>query len=89
MCTKISLSRRYVAKSMKNPSSSSKLFFTDKMMDNFVQYRNKNMQSVIDKLSDPLDGLSKYSHVKLVGRVDIDALIGILYLGTAFWTEYL
>ena len=42
------------------------------------------MQPVIDKFSDPLDGSTKYSRVKLIDRVDIEAFIGILYLGTAF-----
>ena len=53
-------------------------------MDNIVQYTNKKMQPVIDKFSDPLDGLTKYSHVKLVQRVDIEAFICILYLRAAF-----
>ena len=75
---------RRAAKSVKNPSSSFKLFSTDKMIDNIVQYTNKNMQSVIDKFSDPLDGSTKYSHVKLVDRVDIEAFIDILYLRAAF-----
>ena len=89
MCTKISLGPPHAAKSIKNSSSSFKLFFMDKMIDKFVQYTNKNIQPVIDKLPDPLDGSSKYSHVKLVDRVDVEALIGILYLRTAFWIEYL
>ena len=72
------------AKSVKNPSSSIKLFFTDKMMGNIVQYTNKNMQPVIDKFSDPPDGSTKYSHVKLVDRVNIEAFIGIFYLRAAF-----
>ena len=75
---------RRAAKSMKNQSSLFKLFFTNKMMDNLVQYTNKNLQPVIDRISDPLDGSTKYSHAKLVERVDIDAFIGILYLRTAF-----
>ena len=29
------------------------------MMDNIVQYTNKNMQPVTDKFSDPLDSLTK------------------------------
>ena len=33
----------HVAKSMKNPFSSLKLFFADKMIDNIVQYRKKNV----------------------------------------------
>ena len=53
-------------------------------MDNNVQYTNKNMHPVIDKFSDPLDSSTKYSHVKLVDRVDIEAFIGILYLRAAF-----
>ena len=47
------------AKSVKNPSSSLKLFFMDKMMGNIVQYTNKNIQTVIDKFSDPLDCSTK------------------------------
>ena len=54
------------------------------MMDNIVQYANKNMHPVIDKFSGPIDGSPKYSHVKLVGKVDIHAFIGILYLRAAF-----
>ena len=42
------------------------------------------MQPVIDKFSCPLDDSTKYSHVKLVDRVDIEASIGILYLRAAF-----
>ena len=42
------------------------------------------MQPVIDKFSDPLDGSTKYSHVKLVERIDIEAFVGILYLRAAF-----
>ena len=73
---------RRAAKSVKNPSSSFKLFFTNKMTDNIVQYTNKNMP-VMDKFSDPLDDSTEYSHVKLVDRVDIEAFIGILYLRVA------
>ena len=54
------------------------------MIDNIVQHRNKNMQPVTDKFSDPLDGSTKYSHVELIDRVDIEAFIGILYLKAAF-----
>ena len=32
----------------------------------------------------PIDCSTKYSHVKLVDRVDIEAFIGILYLRAAF-----
>ena len=53
-------------------------------MDSIVQYTKKNMQPVIDKFSDLLDGSTKYSHVKLVDRVNIEAFIGILYLRAAF-----
>ena len=53
-------------------------------MDHIVQYTNKNMQPVINKFSDPFDGSTKYSLVKLFDRVDIEAFIGILYLRTAF-----
>ena len=41
-------------------------------MDNIVQH------------TDPLDGSTKYSHVKLVDRVDIEAFIDILYLRAVF-----
>ena len=75
---------RRAAKSVKNSSSSFKLFFMDKMIDNLVQYTNKNMQPVIDNVSDPLDGSTKYSHVRPVDRVDIEAFIGLLYLRAAF-----
>ena len=78
------LGPRCAAKSVKKPSSSFKLFFTDKMISNILQYANKNMQPVIDKFSDPLDGSTKYSRVKLIDRVDIEAATGILYLGPAF-----
>ena len=74
---------RSAAKSVKNPSSLFKLFFMDKMMDNTVQYTSQNMQPVIEKFSDPLDGSTKYSHVKLVDRFDIQAFIDILYLAAA------
>ena len=73
---------RHTAKSVKKPFF--KLFFTDKMMENIVQYTNKNMQPVIDKFSDPLDGSTKYSHVKLGDRVETEAFIGILYLRAFF-----
>ena len=49
-----------------------------------VQYTNKNIQPVIDKLLDPLDSSTKYSHVKLVDSVDSETFIGILYLKAAF-----
>ena len=52
-------------------------------MENIVQYTNKNMQSVIDKFSDLLDGPTKYSNVRLADRVGIEAFIGILYLRAA------
>ena len=42
------------------------------------------MQPVIDKFSDPLDDSTKYSHVKLVDRVDTEAFTGILYQRVAF-----
>ena len=85
---------RLSAKSVKNPSLSLKLFSTDKMMDNVVQYTSTSMQPVIEKFPDPLDGLTKYSQVKLVDRIDIEAFIGILYLRavvtiTFFYTFYL
>ena len=41
---------RRAAKSVKNPSPSFKLIFMDKMMDNIVQYTNKNMQPAKDKV---------------------------------------
>ena len=41
------------------------------------------MHPVIDKFSDPIEGSTKYSDVKLVDRVDIDAFIGISYLRAA------
>ena len=75
---------RGAGKSVKNPSSLFKLFFTDKMMDSIVQYSNKNVQPVIDKFLHTLDGSAKYSHVKLVDRVDAEAFTGILYLRAAF-----
>ena len=53
-------------------------------MDNIVQCANRNIQLVIDKFSDPLDGSKKYRLVKLVDRVDIEAFIGTLYLRAAF-----
>ena len=74
---------RRTAKFVKNPSSTFKLFFTHKMMNNIVQYANKNMKPVIDKFSDTLDDSTKYSHVKHFDRVDIEAFIGILYLRAA------
>ena len=85
---------RLSAKSVKNPSLLLKLFFTDKMMDNVVQYANTSMQPVIEKFPDPLDGSTKYSQVKLVERIDIEAFIGILYQRavvtiTFFYTFYL
>ena len=42
------------------------------------------MQPVIDRFSDPLDDSTKFSHVKLVVRVGVEAFIDILYLRTAF-----
>ena len=75
---------RRAAKSVKNPSSTFKDFFTDKMIDNIVQYTNKSMQPATDKFSDLLDGSTKYSHVKIFARVDIEAFIGILHLRAAF-----
>ena len=85
---------RLSAKSVKNPSLSLNLFFTDKMVDNVVQYTNMSMQPVIEKFPDPLDGSTKYSQVKLVDRIDIETFIGILYLRavvtiTFFYTIYL
>ena len=53
-------------------------------MGNIVQYTKKNIQPVIDNISDHLEGSTKYSHVKLVDRVDVEAFIGILYLRAAF-----
>ena len=75
---------RRAAKSVKSPSASFKLVFTNKKMDNIVQYTGKSIQPVLDKFSEPLDVSTKYSHVKLVIRVDIECLIGILYLRAAF-----
>ena len=57
---------RRSAKSVKNPSSSFKHFFTNKMMNNIAQYTNKNMQPAINKFSDPLDGSTKYIHLNLL-----------------------
>ena len=71
-------------KSMKNPSSSLKLSFTDKMMDNIVQHTNKNMQPVIDNFLHPLADSTKCSHVKPVDRVDNKVFIVILYLRAGF-----
>ena len=53
-------------------------------MDNILQHADKNMHSVIDKFSNPIEGSTKYSDVKLVDRVDIDTFIGISYLRAAF-----
>ena len=73
-------------KSVKNPSSLFKRFFTDKMMDNIVQYTYKRMQPVINKFSDSFDGSTKYSHVnvKPVDRIEIESFLGVLYLRAAF-----
>ena len=50
-----------------------------------LQSTNKNMQPVIEKFSDPQqNGSTKYSHVKFIDRVDIEAFIDILYLRAAF-----
>ena len=49
-----------------------------------MQHAYKNMHPVTDKFSNPIDGSTKYSDVKLVDRVDIDAFIGISYLRAAF-----
>ena len=70
---------RLSAKSVKNPSLSLKLFFTDKMTDNVVQYTSTSMQPVIEKFPDPLDGLTKYSILYLRAVVTI----------TFFYTFYL
>ena len=51
---------RHAAKSIKSPSSSFKLVFTNKMMRNIVQYTDKNIQPVLDKFSDTLDVSTKY-----------------------------
>ena len=75
---------RHAPKSVKNLSSLFKLFLTETIMDKIVQYTNKSMQPAIDKFSDPLDGSTEYSHVKLVTRIDIEAFIGILYLRAGF-----
>ena len=75
---------RRAAKSVKNPSLLFKCFSTDLMMENIVLYTSKNMRPVIDKFSAPLDGSTKYSHVKFVDKVDIEAFIDILYLVEAF-----
>ena len=72
------------AKYVKNPSSLFKVFFADKMIDNIVQHTNKNMQLVVDKFPEPLDSSRKYSRVKLIDRVDIEASIGIFCLIAAF-----
>ena len=53
-------------------------------MDNIVQHTNKNMQLIINIFSDPLADLTKYSHVKLVDRVDIKDFIDIFWLKAAF-----
>ena len=39
-----------------------------------------DIQPVIDKFSDPCYSSTKYSHIKLVDRVDIDAFLDIFYL---------
>ena len=75
---------RRAPKSVKNPSLLFKCFSTDLMMENIVLYTSKNMRPVIDKFSAPLDGSTKYSHVKFVDKVDIEAFIDILYLVAAF-----
>ena len=49
-----------------------------------MQYTKKNMQPVIDKFSDSYDSSTKYSHIKIVDRVDIDAFLDILYLRATF-----
>ena len=49
-----------------------------------MQYTNKNMQTAIDKFSDPFDGSAKCSNVRLVDRVDTEAFIGILNLRATF-----
>ena len=71
-------------KSVKNPSSSLKLSFTDEMMDNILQYTDKNMQHVIDNFLHRLDDSTKCSHVKPVDRVDNEVFIVNLYLRAGF-----
>ena len=48
------------------------------MMNNILKYTSKNMDPLRDRFLDLLDGSAKYSYLKLVDRVDIEAFIGIL-----------
>ena len=54
------------------------------MMDNILQYTDKNMQHVIDNFLHPLDDSTKCSHVKPVDRVDNEVFIVNLYLRAGF-----
>ena len=47
-----------------------------------MQYTNKNIQPVIDEFPD--HGSTKYSHVKLVDKIDIEFFTGILRLRAVF-----
>lgn len=75
---------RGAAKSVKTPLASLKLFFTDEMIMNIVQYTNDSIQPVLERFADLLENSNKYPHFKLVDRIDIEAFIGILYLRAAF-----
>ena len=48
------------------------------MMNNILKYTGKNMDPLRDRFLDLLDGSAKYSYLKLVDRVDIEAFIGLL-----------
>ena len=66
--------QRGAAKYAKTPVEAFTLFFTKSMLNNIVRYTAVKRFSVLFEQS------GKYSHFRLVDRLDVEAFIGILYL---------
>ena len=54
------------------------------MIDTLFIYTNAPIQLLLQKFKQLFEDTNKYSHFKLVDRIDMKVLIGILYLQAAF-----
>ena len=69
---------RGAAKDAKTPVEAFTLFFTKSMLNNIVRY------TAVERFLVLFEQSSKYPHFRLVGQLDVEAFIGILYLRAAF-----
>ena len=75
---------RSTAKQVQIPLQSLNLFFTDEMLIKVLTYTNNSIEPTMERFSNLVKESDKYSHFRRVDKIDISALLGLLYLCAAF-----